>query len=162
MVVALVLVTLVITMRSMGHSGNRSKVEAQDFTLTSVKGRATHQPWGHGHPAVLGFFASWCAPCRAELPVVAHYVATHDLGDVRVLGIEGDASVATADAFLRLEGVTFDVVLDPNEVVTAGRFGFAGFPDTAFISSTGVIIRKQIGAISESQFAHEIRVLNGT
>jgi thiol-disulfide isomerase/thioredoxin len=52
------------------------------FTLGGLNGGTVTAPWATGHPGVLIFFASYCGPCTAEMPVVPKYLRTHNQGAV--------------------------------------------------------------------------------
>ena len=93
-----------------------------------------------GHPVVLSFFASWCSPCRTELPTIAQ-VADAARGPARkvvFVGIDGNDDPASGLAFARQSGVQFAVGADHDSAL-APRFGLIGYPDTVFIGASGAI-----------------------
>jgi len=106
---------------------------------------------GPHRPTAVVFFASWCTPCRAELPVVAR-VARQEAasgGAVGFVGIDGNDDPSSGFAFARASGVTFPVGEDPDSAV-APRFGLDGYPDTVFIDRQGDIAGTVRGPISAS------------
>jgi cytochrome c biogenesis protein CcmG, thiol:disulfide interchange protein DsbE len=92
-------------------------------------------------PTVVTFFASWCAPCHKDLPIIARFVATTGRRErgVTFVGVDGDDGTAPGLAFARASGVTFPVGSDQNEAV-ASRLGLPGLPDTVFIDATGHVV----------------------
>jgi len=58
-------------------------------------------PWKSHHAAVLIFFASFCGPCKSEMPKVAKYLRHHNEGSIRVIGIDALDSRGPAEAFVR-------------------------------------------------------------
>jgi thiol-disulfide isomerase/thioredoxin len=131
----------------------------QDFTLDGLGGGTEGAPWTHGRASVLVFFASWCVPCRGEIPRVATWVRTHDTGPVEVLGIDANDERAAAQAFVRKDGVTFPVAFDADGTVTSSVFGFAQLPETVFISAKGVVTGVHFGAISNAELARGVKAL---
>jgi thiol-disulfide isomerase/thioredoxin len=110
-------------------------------------------PSGHGpgRPTAVTFFASWCSPCRTELPAIAR-VASQEAasgGAVGFVGIDGNDDPGSGLAFARASGVTFPVGMDPSSAV-APRFGLVGYPDTVFIDRRGEIAGIVRGPISEA------------
>ncbi len=131
----------------------------KDFTLGGLSGGTVRGPWIHGRASVLVFFASWCAPCRGEIPRVATWVRTHDTGPVEVLGIDANDERGAAQAFVRNDRVTFPVAFDADGTVTSSVFGFAQLPETVFISAKGVVSSVHFGAISDAALARGVRAL---
>jgi thiol-disulfide isomerase/thioredoxin len=101
-------------------------------------------------PAVLTFFASWCSPCRAELPMIAR-VASREAPLARVVfvGVDGNDDPASGLSFARSSGVTFAVAQDALSAV-APRFGLQGYPDTVFIDARGNVAGMVRGPISQA------------
>ena len=105
-----------------------------------------------GHPAAVTFFASWCSPCRTELPMIARVAGREAAsgGKVTFLGIDGNDDPASGLAFARASGVTFAVGEDAASAV-APRFGLEGYPDTVFVDRAGNvagIVRGPISAVT--------------
>ncbi len=110
---------------------------------------------GNGHPAILLFFASWCGPCQAEVPMVAktyrHEQATHSrLAGVALVGVAASDPTATALAFVHQSGVTFPVGADRNYTVTEGKFVFTGLPEVVYVNGNGTIAAIHLGPITSA------------
>ena len=103
------------------------------------------------HPVVLTFFASWCGPCRHDLPVVASVARTARAhhSPVVFLGIDGNDETASGLAFARSSGVGFPVGADTGSVV-APRFTLEGYPATVFIDGAGAVVATVRGPVSRS------------
>jgi cytochrome c biogenesis protein CcmG/thiol:disulfide interchange protein DsbE len=119
---------------------------------------------GHGRPAILLFFASWCAPCRQEVPALARAyrgqrASKSRLGQVSLIGV--DASDPTADGvrFVRSAGVTFPVGADRSYTVTQGLFQFPGLPESVFVEADGTIAGIHLGPLSTASFVSWERTL---
>lgn len=110
-----------------------------------------------GHPVVLNFWASWCVPCRKELP--AFQALYGRMGDqVTFLGMNHQDSRDDAVALLQKSGVQYRSGFDPQGRV-ARAYALYGMPTTVFISSEGRILATRTGEMSESQLADDIRDL---
>jgi thiol-disulfide isomerase/thioredoxin len=130
------------------------------FSLSGLKGGTIEAPWKSHHAAVLIFFASNCPPCQGEMPQVAKYLRHHNEGSIRVLGVDAnDPSRATAEKFVKKDGVPFPVAWDPNFAVTTGIFKFATIPETAFVSAKGIVTQIYFGAIPKDILAKGIAAL---
>ncbi len=129
------------------------------FSLSGLTSGTVHTPWRHGHAAVLIFFASWCGPCKTEMPKVATFLRTHREGPINVVGVDANDQRSAAAAFVARSGATFPVAFDPNSQVTAGLFQFATLPETVFVSAKGVVMQVYFGAIPTKQLAQGIAAL---
>jgi cytochrome c biogenesis protein CcmG/thiol:disulfide interchange protein DsbE len=120
---------------------------------------ATLTDFVDGTPLVLNFFASWCAPCRAEMP---GFAAVHrDIGDrVNFLGLAlQDTNDASAE-LVELTGVAYPWGLDPTGEILVELGGFA-MPTTVYIAADGEIVGTENGAIDESQLRDRLTDLFG-
>jgi thiol-disulfide isomerase/thioredoxin len=112
-----------------------------------------------GRPSVVNFFASWCAPCRAEMP---GFAAVHgDVGDqVGFLGLAMQDTRDAAAELVELTGVTYPWGLDPAGEIFALLEGFA-MPTTVYVAADGDIVGTDSGAIDESQLRDRLSDLLG-
>ena len=102
-------------------------------------------------PVVVAFFASWCSPCRTELPTVAQVArqAQRRHSPVVFVGIDGNDEAASGLAFARRSGVTFPVGADADSAL-APRFGLDGYPDTVFVNASGQVAHVVRGPVSRA------------
>ena len=124
---------------------------APDFSLTLLDGtdfRLTDHLRGDGRPVILNLWASWCGPCRAEMP--AFDVASKVHTDVFFLGVAVEDDPLAAEEFAAEIGVTYALAIDQAERV-GRRYPSPGLPTTFFISTDGLIIRTVFGQIDEGQ-----------
>lgn len=100
-----------------------------------------------GTPMVLNAWASWCQPCRAELPALASYSEQAE-GEVAVLGLNAlDDAEAAATLWTQLT-MPFPSVSDP-EGATRASLRWVGLPVTYFVDSTGMIVYRHDGAVTD-------------
>lgn len=120
------------------------------FSLDGLSGGTVAAPWASHYAAVVIFFASWCGPCKSEMPRVASYLRHHNEGSIHVIGIDAGDSLGPAKSFVHRSGVTFPVAFDPNDTVTNGVFNFGTVPETVFVNAKGVVAQVYFGAIPKS------------
>lgn len=98
-----------------------------------------------GKPLVINFWASWCVPCRTEMPLLEQaYRSQH--GKVVFLGIDANDTPSAAKAFLARVHVTYPTISDDNGATATG-YGLYGLPTTVFISPSGKIEGRHIGEL---------------
>jgi thiol-disulfide isomerase/thioredoxin len=131
----------------------------KSFSLGGLNGGTRSAPWTSGRASVLIFFASWCGPCKSEMPKVAAYLRTHNPSPIEVLGIDANDERGAAQAMVRKDGVTFPVAFDANGVVTSGVFSFLTVPETVFINAKGVVTQVYFGAIPVKELSPGIKSL---
>lgn len=97
---------------------------------------------------VLNFFATWCGPCRAEMPELARYTAAAGK-DVRLIGIDAQETRALVERFLTANKVTFPVAIDETGDILK-RFGVEAFPTTIVIGADGRVKVYEVGQVSNA------------
>ena len=134
----------------------------KNFSLGGLNGGEIRAPWESGRASVIVFFASYCGPCKAEMPKIAKYIQTNNPSPVEVLAVDATDVRSSAQAMVKKDGVTFQVAFDPNGVVTSGIFGFLAVPESVFVNAKGVVTGVHFGAIPKKQLADAIRALRTT
>ncbi|MDA8367991.1 MAG: TlpA disulfide reductase family protein [Actinomycetota bacterium] len=110
-----------------------------------------------GRPVLVNFWASWCVPCRKEMPVLE--AAYRRVGSrVAFLGVDTNDTRAAALSFLRQTGVTYPSVYDPHGTA-ATAYGLFGLPTTVFVSPKGRILERNVGALSSDSLSQGIALL---
>ena len=129
--------------------------KAPDFKLAATDGSSVSLTGLKGKPLVINFWATYCPPCMAEMPLLQKHIGPS--GARLVLINEGEGR-DKATAFLRSLGIQQPSLLD-SDLAVGRSYGAAAFPTTVFVKADGTIDRKQIGELSESVLASELSVL---
>ena len=107
-----------------------------------------------GRPVVLNFWASWCVPCRREMP--AFEAAHRRLGSrVVFLGVNHQDALRAALKFLTETGVTYPSGYDPDGGV-ARKYGLFGLPTTIFVSPDGKVVARRTGETTADELQRKI------
>ena len=123
----------------------RTGYEAADFTLPDLNGTPHRLSDFRGKVVFLNLWATWCPPCRAEMPSMqALYQRLKDRDFVMLAVAEDEGGAGAVGPFVRDLGFTFPVLLDPDATVSP-RFGATGYPETFIIDRDGRVIKHTIG-----------------
>ncbi len=99
-----------------------------------------------GKPIVLNFWASWCVPCRTEMPLLEG-ASRRWRGRIEFIGIDTNDPRGAARAFLAKMHVTYPSAFDPNASL-AQAYGLFGLPVTVFIAADGRVQGRHIGELN--------------
>ncbi len=141
-----------------GQANGSSGQAAPDFTLNLFNGETFRLSEQRGQAVVLNFWASWCTPCRAEMPYFETTYRAYQERHVVFVGVAVQDDPGSAQAFLNELGISYPAGLDEGNEI-ALRYQLAGLPTTIFISSDGEVARRVAGPISEKHliaFVEEI------
>ncbi len=121
---------------------------APDFTLQATDGTQYRLSDLRGHPVLINFWATWCGPCREEMPAFeAEYHARTDAGLI-VLAVNVREGPNLVGGFIKRLGVTFPVLLDPSGSVS-DRYRVHALPTTVLVTPDGVIDGIRTGAYTK-------------
>ncbi len=119
---------------------------APDFELEDLNGQKVQLSDLRGKPVLLNFWASWCPPCRKEMPDLQEFASQYS-EKIHVIGINWNDQQTTVQAFLDQYRVTYTNLLDTNGKVFV-RYELTGLPTSFFIDEDGIIRGKWLGAMS--------------
>jgi cytochrome c biogenesis protein CcmG, thiol:disulfide interchange protein DsbE len=134
---------------------------APDFTLDLLEGGQVTLSDLRGRPVVLNVWATWCGPCREEMPAIERvYRSYKELGLVVIgLNLTSQDFEQAVFAFVQELGLTFPIALDRDGSV-GDRYRPLGLPTTYFIDSQGVIQSVVVGGpMSESLIQSKVEAL---
>jgi thiol-disulfide isomerase/thioredoxin len=124
------------------------------FELADITGRTWRLADLKGRAALLNFWASWCEPCRAEMPTLQQLADLYGADKLLVLAINFKEPAARALQFAKKTGVTLPVLLDIDGK-TAVRWGVKVFPTTLMIDNRGRARQRVMGEVDWTSAAAE-------
>lgn len=129
----------------------RVGLEAPDFTLSDLNGKQVKLSALRGKPVMINFWATWCPPCRAEIPTLVQAYADAQKGTAdapyRILGVATQSDQPTIQAFVKELGVNFPVLPDVDNRITSDLYHVIPIPTSFFIDKDGIIRFVQVGPV---------------
>ena len=122
----------------------REGFAAPDFTLTSLGGQPVALHDLRGRVVLLNFWATWCAPCKAEMPALQRVYADDKARGLRVLAITVETNTTAVAAFAQRYNLGFTILLDGGAEVSR-LYRVQGTPTSFFIDRRGVIRAVVVG-----------------
>jgi thiol-disulfide isomerase/thioredoxin len=118
--------------------------------FTAIDGREISLVDRDGRPLVINLWATWCAPCRRELPMMADVAALHP--GIDVMFANQRERPQQVGLFLATEGLRLSLVVLDEDGVLGRHYAALGLPTTVFLSPEGRVVEKHVGEISREAF----------
>jgi len=137
-----------------GSSGSQPVIPevnqaAPDFALTTLTGESVRLSELKGRVVAVNFWATWCGPCRLEMPLLQTYADRYPQ-DLTVLAVNDAEPIEKVQPYVDDLGLSFPILLDEKELVTR-LYRVRGFPTTIFIDRDGKIRYQHPGLLMEDQ-----------
>ncbi len=118
-----------------------------DFTMNDFNGKPVSLSSYRGHPVLVNLWASWCPPCRAEMPNLIAFYNEHKDEGFMLLAVNSTDTMAPAKQFAEQQGMPFPVLFDPQGKAMQ-LFNTTGLPGSYLIDRKGNIIFSWVGGIT--------------
>ena len=137
--------------------------EAPAFTLVDLSGKKVSLADYKGHPVVLNFWATYCGPCKLEMPWFQQLAGKYQAQGLVVLGIDEDDGMAAKDvgAASKQIGVSYPILM-PDDKVSKNYQLSDYLPETYYIGKDGKIVDQTIGAHSKNELEADVQKAIGT
>src|SRR6056297_90526 len=138
-----------------------AQAETGDFSLPDLAGQTRTLADWEGELRVINFWATWCAPCRREIPLLKEIQAQHGEAGVQVIGIAIDEAGPVADYAAEME-FNYPVLIGQEDAIAAAEsFGidFLGLPFTLIVAPDGELLNVHVGEFNQQQAATMASVL---
>lgn len=137
------------------NTGTKLGQYAPDFQTEYLNGEQFKLSDLKGKPIVLNFWATWCIPCKREMPLLQKL---HNEGKIIVVGVNLQEDKKTVEKFVKELNLTFPIVLDKDGGIEA-MYNVLLKPTTYFIDKNGVIVDKKFGELTEKDIKERTQKL---
>jgi peroxiredoxin len=131
---------------------------APDFTLTTLDGSTVQLSDLQGKAVLINFWASWCGPCRAEMPHIQAAYTAHAEDGLVVLGVNQLESPPAVARFVEEHGLSFPIPLDSDGQVSAA-YQARALPTSFFIDTEGIIRDSFIGPMTAGLIESKLEMI---
>lgn len=132
---------------------------APNFELQNLSGESIKLSDYRGKKVFLNFWASWCGPCRTEMPYMESYYEKHkNSDDVEIVAVNmtnSERNMERVEEFVESNGLTFPVLLDTQGEVEK-IYKVIGYPTTYLINEKGIIVKGFTGSINNAEEVKEL------
>ena len=126
--------------------------QAYDFTLQDLDGNTVSLVDFRGRPVIVNFWATWCAPCRIEMPELQAAFEQYQDEELSILALDQDEPIDVARAYFYEEmNLTFTPLLDENSAIATRYGSYSVLPTSYFINGEGLVTAVHRGPMTMSQ-----------
>ena len=135
-----------------------SRKPAPNFRLTDLAGKPLELASYRGKVVILDFWATWCPPCRAEIPHFKSLIAAYKSKGFEMIGIAVGEEEGAVKSFAQANGIPYSLAVGSGQVERAYG-GIRGIPTTFLIDKKGRIVKKYVGFQDKAVFERQIQQL---
>jgi thiol-disulfide isomerase/thioredoxin len=144
-------------LKNAGLDVPKGELMSEDFTLEALNGSKVSLSSFRGKVVLLSFWATWCGPCKQEMPAMQSLYSKLKGKGFEILAVDMNEDKATVVNFVRTAGYTFPVLLDSTGAVGGGSYAARAIPTNYVVDKSGRIVGRKIG-IDGPEWTSEERV----
>ena len=122
---------------------------SSSLLLPTLNGQTLDLADYHGQVVLVNFWATWCAPCRIEMPELDMYLQAHAADNFALLAVNAGEPAARAAEYLAEFDYTFTIILDEDGRIDDYFGGVRGMPTSYVLNGEGEVIFQHIGALTQ-------------
>lgn len=138
-----------------GNTSNSDVSETTVFADNQIPGIKLYDQHSHlvdvadfkGQPILINFWATWCAPCKEEIPLLVEYSEKYP--QLKIIGISSYEARSTVENFLEKTPVSYLILMDSDGKI-ANQFQVIGYPTSLFVDAEGVLRYTHLGQLDAS------------
>ena len=150
-------VVVLMALFTAGPVAAQEKAPAPNFSLKNASGQTVELAKLHGKVVVVNFWATWCGPCRAEIPGMLDVYEKYKGKGLEIVGISVDRDGwPVINPFVKKLNIKYPVVLGNGEVTDAYG-GIDAIPTSFFVDREGRVLLRHVGYMSKEDFEKAVR-----
>jgi cytochrome c biogenesis protein CcmG/thiol:disulfide interchange protein DsbE len=137
----------------------QSKLKAPNFTLKTAEGKVYELSKLKGKVVIVNFWATWCGPCRVEIPDFIEVYKKHKDKGVEIIGISVDEDGwDVVRPFIKKNGINYPIVMQ-DERVSRDYGGISAIPTTFIVDKEGYVVFGRAGVLTKAQLESRLKPL---
>jgi thiol-disulfide isomerase/thioredoxin len=140
-----------------GTVKNIKTLPFSDFELNTLDGQQIKLSDFKGRPVLVNFWATWCDPCKEEMPLFEQVYSTNNV-NLMVIGVNAQEDPAIVKPFVEQYRLTFPIAMDRNGDVEK-LYAVRGYPTTFFIDANGVLQAQHIGQLNDNLLKNYLKLI---
>ncbi|HKL75355.1 MAG TPA: TlpA disulfide reductase family protein [Halanaerobiales bacterium] len=130
--------------------------KAPNFSLKNMNNKEVTLRDLEGKKVFINFWASWCPPCKAEMPDIQKLQKNHG-EEIKIVAVNLEEEKNKVEKYLENEDLDFTVLLDKNKKV-ANQYLIRAIPTSYFLNEKGIIIEKNLGVLSYEKMKENLKI----